>query len=194
MHLTSGVCVAYYVFPDGPSFPTKRSTTHWLATSHPQFLYQPSQVLWPHCMCRLVHGPQSSPQCQLGLIPKKLESPACQSRHARLWAVKPNLAPLNVGLSATSIIGHRTEVSTHTHTYQFNGPLFATARVSWYQKGETSLDFTDEETVSGSGIGWAICKSAPRSRQITMPAPCRSVFYRPDALPADQPTVSKHWG
>ena len=117
MHLTSGVCVAYYVFPDGPSFPTKRSTTHWLATTHPQFLYQPSQVLWPHCMCRLVHGPQSSPQCQLGLIPKKLESPACQSRHARLWAVKPNLAPLNVGLSATPIIWHRTEVSTHTHTH-----------------------------------------------------------------------------
>ena len=50
-----------------------------------------------------------------------------------------------------------------------------------------------QETVSGSGIRWAICKSAPRSRQITMPAPHRSVFYRPDALPADQPTVSKHW-
>ena len=39
-----------------------------------------------------------------------------------------------------------------------------------------------QETVSGSGIHWAICKSAPRSRQ-----------YRPDALPATQPTVSKNW-
>jgi len=29
--------------------------------------------------------------------------------------------------------------------------------------------------VSGSGISWAICKSAPRSRQITMPAPHHSV-------------------
>ena len=48
-------------------------------------------------------------------------------------------------------------------------------------------------TVSGSGIHWAICKSAPRSRQITMPAPHRSVFYRPNSLPAAQPTVSKHW-
>jgi len=35
--------------------------------------------------------------------------------------------------------------------------------------------------------------NGPRSRQITMPAPHRSVFYRPDALPAAQPTVSKHW-
>jgi len=47
--------------------------------------------------------------------------------------------------------------------------------------------------VSGSGISWAVCKSAPCSRQITMPAPHHSVFYRPDALPAAQPTASKHW-
>jgi len=40
-----------------------------------------------------------------------------------------------------------------------------------------------QETVSGSGISWAVCKSAPRSRQITTPAPHHSVFYRPDALP-----------
>ena len=33
-----------------------------------------------------------------------------------------------------------------------------------------------QETVSGSDISWAICKSAPRSRQITTPAPHRSVF------------------
>jgi len=38
----------------------------------------------------------------------------------------------------------------------------------------------------------AIYKSAPRTRQITTPAPDYSVFYRPDALPAAQPTVSKH--
>jgi len=50
-----------------------------------------------------------------------------------------------------------------------------------------------QETVSGSGISWAICKFAHRSRQITTPAPHHSVFYRPDALPAAQPTVSKHW-
>jgi len=38
--------------------------------------------------------------------------------------------------------------------------------------------------MSDSGINWAICKSAPRSRQIAMPAPQQSVFYRLDALPA----------
>ena len=40
--------------------------------------------------------------------------------------------------------------------------------------------------MSGSGISWAVCKSAPRSIH-------RSVFYRPDGLPAAQPTASKHW-
>jgi len=50
-----------------------------------------------------------------------------------------------------------------------------------------------QETVNGSGISWATCKSALRSRQKTAPAPNHSVFYRPDALPDVQPTVSKHW-
>ena len=50
-----------------------------------------------------------------------------------------------------------------------------------------------QQTGSGSGISWAIYKSAPRSRQINMPAPYHSVFYRPDALPATQTTVSRHW-
>jgi len=50
-----------------------------------------------------------------------------------------------------------------------------------------------QETMSSSGISWAICKYAPHSRQITMPANYHSVFYRLDALPAAQPTESKHW-
>ena len=47
--------------------------------------------------------------------------------------------------------------------------------------------------MSGSGISSAICKSAPRSRQITTPVPHHWVFYRLDALPAAQPTPSRHW-
>ena len=41
--------------------------------------------------------------------------------------------------------------------------------------------------MSGSGISWAICKSAPRSRQITMPVPHHSVFTgRMPFLPPNQ--------
>jgi len=43
-------------------------------------------------------------------------------------------------------------------------------------KTKTNLDLLEQETVSGSGISWAICKSAPRPRQITMPAPHQSSF------------------
>ena len=50
-----------------------------------------------------------------------------------------------------------------------------------------------QETMSGSGISWAICKSALLSRQIAILAPHPSVFYRLDALPAAQPTASMHW-
>jgi len=58
--------------------------------------------------------------------------------------------------------------------------------------GKTNLDLLEQETVSGSGISWAICKSAPRSRQMPCQHPTIQFFYRPDALPATQPTASKH--
>ena len=47
---------------------------------------------------------------------------------------------------------------------------------------------TMPSVVSGSGISWAICKSAPSSRQITMPAPQCSVFFtgRMPFLPPNQ--------
>jgi len=61
------------------------------------------------------------------------------------------------------------------------------------RKVKPILILLKQETVSGSGISWAVCKSATRSRQITMPAPHHSIFYRPDALTAAQPTASKHW-
>jgi len=46
-----------------------------------------------------------------------------------------------------------------------------------------------QETVSGSGISWAVCKSAPSSRQITMPAPHYSVFLQA-GCPSCRPTNS----
>ena len=79
------------------------------------------------------------------------------------------------------------------HTHTFNGPLSGTTRVRRYQKGKTNLDFTGAGDSEWQWHQLGMCKSAPRSRQITTPAPHHSVFYRPDALPAAQPTASKHW-
>jgi len=85
-----------------------------------------------------------------------------------------------------------TALGEHTHTHPFNGPFSGTIQVSRHQKGRTNLDFT-EETVSGSGISWAgqmqVCILLQTDNHTSTPL---LSFYRPDALPAAQPTASKH--
>jgi len=77
-----------------------------------------------------------------------------------------------------------------THTRPFNGPFSGTTWVSWYQKGKPNLDFTEARD---SEWQWhqlghmQVCISL-QPRQY----PTTQVFYRPDALPAAQPTASKH--
>ena len=48
--------------------------------------------------------------------------------------------------------------------------------MSRYQKGKPIWISLKQETVSGSGISWAVCKSAHRSRRIATPAHHHSVF------------------
>jgi len=85
-------------------------------------------------------------------------------------------------------------IKAHTHTHTRLTALFpGLPRWAGTRKGKPTWILLKHETVSGSGISWAMCKSAPRCMQITTPAPHHSVFYRPDALPAAQPTASKHW-
>jgi len=86
-----------------------------------------------------------------------------------------------------------TRTHTVTHTHPFNSPFSRTIQVSQYQKGETNLDLTEARD---SEWQWQwhqlghmqVCTC----RQITTPTPHQSVFYRPDAFPAAQPTASKH--
>jgi len=85
-------------------------------------------------------------------------------------------------------------MNTHTHTHiPFNGPFSGTTRVSRYQKGKTDLDFTEARD---SEWQWhqlgqmQVCTSLQTDNHANTH---RSVFYRPDALPATQPTASKHW-
>ena len=76
--------------------------------------------------------------------------------------------------------------------------LSSSSRTTWVKRHQKDKKpiwiWTKQRWWSGSGISWTICKSiAPRSRQITMPAPHHSICHRPDALPDAKPTVSKHW-
>ena len=94
---------------------------------------------------------------------------------------------LQVGFAWTYSATHtHAHARTHTHTHSFNGPLSRTTQVSRYQKGKTNLDLLKQETVSGSGISWAICKSAPHSRQITMPALHPTTEMMPFLPPSQQ--------
>ena len=85
----------------------------------------------------------------------------------------------------------------HTHTHPFNSPFSGTTRVSRYQKGKPIWILLKQETVSGSGISWAICKSAPCSTQITTPAIHHSVFLQagcPSCRPTNSVKALKcHW-
>ena len=95
----------------------------------------------------------------------------------------------NAAIEASTYSLTRTHARTHarTHTHPFNGffqdypgePVPAKVKPIWI--------LLKQETVSGSGISWAICKSAHHSRQITMPAPHHSVFKgRMPFLPPNQ--------
>ena len=90
------------------------------------------------------------------------------------------------------LLTHGILVKFHTHTVLM---ALCLGLPGWTgtRKVKPIWIFLKQQRVSGSGIHWAIRKSAPRSRQITMPATHHSVFYRPDALPVAQPTESKHW-
>jgi len=81
----------------------------------------------------------------------------------------------------------KTHTHTHTQTHLFNGPFSGTTQVGRYQKAKTNFYLLKQETVSGSGISWAICKSAPRSWHITTPAPTTQIFTgRMPFLPPNQ--------
>ena len=81
----------------------------------------------------------------------------------------------------------RTHTHTHTHKHTFNDPFSGTTLVSQYQKGKKTIRILlKQETVSGSGINWAIYKSAPHFKQITMPAPHHSVFLQAGCLSCRQ--------
>ena len=89
--------------------------------------------------------------------------------------VKEKLVLLHTHSHTDTRMHARTHACTHTHlTALFPGrPRWAGTR-----KVKPIWILLKQETVSGSGISWAVFKSAPRSRQTTTPAPHHSVFLQ----------------
>jgi len=94
-------------------------------------------------------------------------------------------------MPSTSITVLYRLTHTHTYTHPFNGPFSGTTRVSRYQNGKTNLDFTE---VRDSEWQWhqlgQVCTLLQTDNHASTPP---LSFYWPDALPATQPTASKHW-
>ena len=65
----------------------------------------------------------------------------------------------------------------HTHTHsRLKALCLGLPGWAGTRKVKPNWILLKQETVSSIGIHWAICKSAPRSKQITTPVPHRSVF------------------
>ena len=59
------------------------------------------------------------------------------------WHLLPLPHPPCIVMANLCIFMHYSYDFNSTHTHAFNGPLSGTTRVSRYQKGKTSLDFTE---------------------------------------------------
>jgi len=81
-------------------------------------------------------------------------------------------------------------VQQHTHT--FNGPFSGTTQVSRYQKGKANLDFTEARDSEWQWHQLGHMQVCTLLQTDNTPAPTTQFFYTPDALPAAQPTASKH--
>ena len=86
--------------------------------------------------------------------------------------------------------GHDDSIVMVTHTHTRLTALFPGLPGSASTRKVTPIwILLKQETVSGSGISWAICKSASRSRQITMPVSHHSSFLQA-GCPSCWPTNS----
>jgi len=98
----------------------------------------------------------------------------------------------SAGIVADNNITYQpTVIKTYT---RLNGPFSGTTQVGWYQIGKTNLDFTEarDSEWQWHQLGHKQVCTLLQTDDHTSTPPLYLVFYRPDALPAAQPTASKH--
>ena len=116
----------------------------------------------------------------------------CLERGAYLHMAQLMPLPLTVSCFSKIQIGFTFLVPAHPGAHIHTRlTVFFPGLPGWAstRKAKPNWILLKQETVSGSGISWAICKSAHRSRQITTPAPHNSVFLQA-GCPSCRPTNS----
>jgi len=139
---------------------------HWVSLTEFHSVETPilgDRWSWNDQLCRRRSPPTAGHQTSL-LLPSSLQAPG-------------NSFTLSYLHKQVAVVIY---TNTHTHLTALCLGLYGWAST---RKVKPIWILLKQETVSGRGISWAICKSAPRSRQITMPALNHSVFYRPDWMP-----------
>jgi len=148
----------------------KPTNSNYLTTMHRKHAFCRAAVCWQIASC--ASDRICATRCSVSVESRLL-----------LDAVLPIHSKHIILFLKTSFTGHyvtNLDVSqgnnTHTHTHLtalFPGlPRWAGTR-----KVKPIWILLKQEAVSGGGISWAICKSAPRSRQTTTPAPHHSIFF-----------------
>jgi len=119
------------------------------------------------------HGPESSfvlvevsplPAAAAFVANESVPTQLARCRLARCWFPGPAVSSAKTWIY----------FSKRIHTHPFNGPFSGLPGWAGSRKVKPIWILQKQETVSGSGISRTICKSAPRSRQITTPAPHHS--------------------
>ena len=133
--------------------------------------------------------------------------PCCYCYLWHSWSLKVHVSTEMVNFAFSAWFSHAsvtlvlptTEVdlicmsTTHTHTHTFHGHFSGTTQVRRYQKGKTNLDFTEarDSEWQRHQLGYMQVCTSPQTDNHTSTPPLK-FFYRLDALPATQPTASKH--
>ena len=148
-----------------------------------------SWLRWPRAVWRSHKTSMQTWGCTVPVVDSSaavaasLPPRSCQSRRcsallgtvSRRMSGSPTCTPLHKHAN-NNILQHLLLLLLHTHTHPFNGPFPGLPRWAGTRKVKPIWILLKQETASGNGINWAICKSAPRSRQITTPTPHHSVF------------------
>ena len=104
------------------------------------------------------------------------------------------LSPQNIPHCHHKISQMTLQITLITHTHPFNGPFSGTTRVSRYQKGKPIWILLKQETVSGSGINWAVASTGLYASLHLAPArrPCStpSLSFLQAGCPSCRPTNS----
>ena len=99
---------------------------------------------------------------------------------------------------SSSVINAINSVNVNvTHTHTFNSPFPGLPGWAGTRKVKPIRILLKQETVSGSGISRAVCKSAPRSRQwvaVASAGPYASLHLAPDRQPYQHPTTQSFTG